>query len=164
MPYFALAECIPAMTSVKQLQETVVAENTARDALITLRRNAQDWKNLLLRGRDEAEGKKMLLRFNQQAKNYADLLTLLRQQLTKITLLLEQIDMLEKEKIILFAAYRSALATYGVLSLETAAKADKAVQGADVLSFRTLEIVINSLAIQNKEYFQKLHQVIMECK
>ncbi len=164
MPAYALAECIGALTAVSQLQETVAAENTARDALITLRRNAQDWKNVLLRGRDEVESQKLLLRFNQQAKNYAELLVLLRQQLTKSNLYLTQVDILEKEQSILFAGYRSALARYGVLSLEAAATADRAVQGADVLSFRTLESIISSLAVNNKDHFQKLRQAIMECK
>ena len=56
LPQIALADCWDkAKVMTSQLEETVRAHETTKQALITIRRNAQDWKNLLLRGNVEKD-------------------------------------------------------------------------------------------------------------
>lgn len=158
------ADCTPAAAALEKLQTMVGAESTARDALATIRRNAQDWKNLLLRGRDEKERQTMQTRFDTQASAYAARLAELRVQLSPLGLGLDRIDVLEREQVQLLAKYRAALAHHGVATLEAAVAADREVQGADVLTFRTLEQTIELLAAGNRAQFQQVRQGLSTCQ
>jgi hypothetical protein len=142
----------------------VGAENTARDALATIRRNAQDWKNLLLRGRDANERQTMQTRFDTQAKTYVARLSNLRGQMSQLSLALDRLDVLDREQLKLFDKYRAALARHGVDSLESAAAADREVQGADVVTFRTLEQTIEVLSTSNRAQFQTVRQSMRHCQ
>jgi methyl-accepting chemotaxis protein len=139
------------------------AESTSRDALIAIRRNAQDWKNLLLRGQDVAERQAMQARFDAQARAYEARLAQLRAQLTPLQLELGRMEALDQERARLFERYRAALARHGVASLEAAAAADREVQGADVATFRTLEQLIEALAARTRAQFQDMRAAIARC-
>jgi dTDP-4-amino-4,6-dideoxygalactose transaminase len=162
-PLCAAAQCPQALAATDRLQAVVAAEASARDALVTIRRNAQDWKNLLLRGRDAAERQTMQARFDTQARGYEVRLSQLRAQLTPLDLELARVQTLEEERVKLFARYRAALERHGVDSLEAAAAADRAVQGADVATFRTLEKLIEAVAAQTGVAFQGLRTAIATC-
>ena len=144
-PLSSHAQCTGLLESIDRLESMVGAENTARDALATIRRNAQDWKNLLLRGRDANERQTMQTRFDTQAKTYVDRL-------------------LHREQLKLFDKYRAALARHGVDSLEAAAAADREVQGADVVTFRTLEQTIEVLSASTLTQFQTVRQSMCNCQ
>ena len=117
------AACPRAQGAVDRLQAVVATESGARDALATIRRNAQDWKNLLLRGRDPAERQIMQTRFDTQARGYETRLARLRAMLAPLGLELARMETLEGERVKLFERYRSALVRHGVDSLEAAAAA-----------------------------------------
>jgi len=163
-PLSAHAQCTGLLESLDRLESTVGAENTARDALATIRRNAQDWKNLLLRGRDANERQTMQARFDTQTKTYLARLSQLREQMSPLSLALDRLDLLDREQLKLFDKYRAALARHGVDSLEAAAVADREVQGADVVTFRTLEQTIEALSTSNRAEFQKVRQGIRNCQ
>ncbi len=163
-PLSSHAECTQVLESIDRLQSMVVAENTARDALATIRRNAQDWKNLLLRGRDANERKTMQNRFDTQANTYVNRLSNLRTEMSQLSLALDHIDTLEREQLRLFEKYRAALVHHGLDSLEAAAAADREVQGADVMTFRTLEKTIEVLSAENTEQFKKVRQSVSNCQ
>jgi hypothetical protein len=160
----AQADCSTLMASIDRLQVMASAESTARDALTTMRRNAQDWKNLLLRGRDEKERQTMQTRFDTQASVYGTRLNQLRTQLGQLNWPLDRLDVLQREQAQLFDKYRAALAKHGVASLDAAAAADREVQGADVLTFRTLEQAIELLSAGNREQFQQVRQSATTCQ
>ena len=162
-PLAASASCAGALGATDRLQAAVDAESTARDALVIIRRNAQDWKNLLLRGRDANERQTMQTRFDDQARRYAARLAQLQTQLAALRLEPGRIDTLHQERARLFERYRLALERHGVASLEAAVSADREVQGADVLTFRTLEQLIEALATQSGLRFQDLRAAIAHC-
>jgi hypothetical protein len=163
-PLSSKAECPQLLESIDRLQSLVGAENTARDALVTIRRNSQDWKNLLLRGRDASERKAMQTRFDTQVVTYAGYLSNLRSQLSQLRLALDRLDLLEREQLKLFEKYRAALVRHGVDTLEAAAAADREVQGADVLTFRILEQTIEVLSAGNQEQFKKVRKGVSNCQ
>jgi len=157
------AACAEATAGLARVQDLVDAQANARDALITIRRNAQDWKNLLLRGSNAADRQTMQQRFETQASLYEAQLLQLRGRLAPWATELERIDSLERERVKLFERYRSALATYGVQTLEAAALADRAVQGADVATFRTLEQTVDALTTMTRTQLQTLKQSVARC-
>ena len=157
------AACAEASAGLARVQDLFDAQANARDALITIRRNAQDWKNLLLRGSNVADRQTMQQRFETQASLYEAQLLQLRGQLAPWAAELERMDLLERERVNLFERYRSALATYGVQTLEAAALADRAVQGADVATFRTLEQTVDALTTMTRTQLQTLKQSVARC-
>ena len=157
------AECDAAGAAIDRLQALTTAESAARDALATIRRNAQDWKNLLLRGGDPSQRQVMQSRFDAQAGTYQMRLSQLRTQLTPLGLAVDRVDTLESERATLFERYRMALERHGVSSLEAAAAADRDVQGADVATFRTLEQLIDVVAGQTEAQFGNLRAAIAAC-
>lgn len=162
-PWMANANCVPAQTSTARLQSLVEAEATARDALVSVRRSAQDWKNLLLRGRDPTQRQMLQARFEAQVRAYEARLESLHSQLMAQQLELDRLQTLRREQSSLFDRYRAALARHGAASLEAAAAADSEVQGADVASFRTLEQMIDALAGRRAAAFRDLQADIERC-
>ena len=162
-PLMVSAQCTEAIAATDQLQALTGAESTARDALATVRRNAQDWKNLLLRGRDPAERLTMQARFDAQAQAYEARLVQLRMQLSQLGLGLERIDTLQSERAAMLGRYREVLARHGVATLEAAAAADRDAQGVDVTTFRILEQLIDTASDQTKAQFQTLRAAIASC-
>ena len=162
-PLVSHAECTTVLPALDRLEAMVQAEMTAREALVTMRRNAQDWKNLLLRGSDPQMKQTMQARFENQAASYVMQLGNLRKQLLALGENLRRLDILDQEQIQLFGKYRQALSTHGVNSLEAASQADRDVQGADVKTLRTLEETIETLAKNNREQFQTVRQLLKTC-
>lgn len=163
VPLLAGATCPEALAAADRVEALASAESTAREALIAIRRNAQDWKNLLLRGQDVAERQAMQVRFDAQALAYEKRLAQLRAQLTSLQIELDRIETLDRERARLFERYRVALARHGVASLEAAAAADREAQGADVATFRTLEQLIETVAVRTRAQFQDLRAAIARC-
>lgn len=157
------AACAGAPASIARVEDLFDAQANARDALVTIRRNAQDWKNLLLRGSNAADRQTMQQRFETQASLYEAQLLQLRGQLAPWATELERMELLERERVKLFERYRSALATYGVQTLEAAALADRAVQGADITTFRTLEQTVDALTTMTRMQIQTLKQTVARC-
>jgi len=157
------AACAGAPASIARVQDLFDAQANARDALVTIRRNAQDWKNLLLRGSNAADRQTLQQRFETQASLYEAQLLQLRGQLAPWATELERLELLERERVKLFERYRSALATYGVQTLEAAALADRAVQGADITTFRTLEQTVDALTTMTRMQIQTLKQAVARC-
>lgn len=162
-PFVSQAECAVVAPALDRLEAMVQAEMTAREALVTIRRNAQDWKNLLLRGSDAQTKQTMQARFDSQAASYAMQLGNLRKQLHALGESPSRLDVLDHERIQLFSKYRQALATHGVNSLEAAFQADREVQGADVKTLRTLGDAIEALATNNRGQFQTMRQLLKTC-
>ena len=162
-PLASQAECAAMAPALDRLEAMVQAEMTAREALVTMRRHAQDWKNLLLRGSDAQMRQTMQSRFDSQAASYAMQLGNLRKQLHALGESPRRIDILDQEQIQLFEKYRQALATHGVNTLEASFQADREVQGADVKTLRTLEETIEALTTKNRGQFQTVRQLQKIC-
>ena len=162
-PLVSHAECAAMLPALDRLEAMVQAEMTAREALVTMRRNAQDWKNLLLRGSDAQMRQTMQARFDSQAASYAMQLGRLRKQLQALGESPRRLDILDQEQIQLFGKYRQALATHGVNTLEAAFQADREAQGADVKTLRTLEETIEALATNNRGQFQTVRLLLKTC-
>jgi len=163
LPLWSRSECLSSLPALDKLEAIVHAEMTARDALVTIRRNAQDWKNLLLRGSDAQMRQMMQSRFDTQAATYEVRLGELRKQMQALGENSQRIDILESERAQLFGKYRGALSTHGVNTLEAAFRADKEAQGADIKTLRTLEETIEFLTIKSHEQFQTVRKLMQTC-
>lgn len=163
LPLWSRSECLATLPALDKLEAIVHAEMTARDALVTIRRNAQDWKNLLLRGSDAQMRQMMQSRFDTQAATYEVRLGELRKQMQALGENSQRLDILDAERTQLFGKYRGALSTHGVSTLEAAFRADKEAQGADIKTLRTLEETIEFLAIKSREQFQTVRQSMQSC-
>ena len=163
LPLWSRSECLATLPALDKLEAIVQAEMTARDALVTIRRNAQDWKNLLLRGSDAQMRQMMQSRFDTQAATYEVRLGELRKQMQALGENSQRLDILDAERVQLFGKYRVALSTHGVSTLEAAFRADKEAQGADIKTLRTLEETIEFLAIKSREQFQTVRKLMQSC-
>jgi hypothetical protein len=160
LPLWSQSECLATLPALDKLEAIVHAEKTARDALVTIRRNAQDWKNLLLRGSDAQMRQS---RFDTQAATYEVRLGELRKQMQALGENSQRLDILDSERAQLFGKYRGALSTHGVSTLEAAFRADKEAQGADIKTLRTLEETIEFLDIKSREQFQTVRKLMQTC-
>ena len=164
LPQIALADCWDkAKVMTSQLEETVRAHETTKQALITIRRNAQDWKNLLLRGNVEKDKEVLLKRFEDQKAAYQKELAKLKLELTAINEGLDSLNILEEENQKLFAQYKEAYIKYGVDTMNAASTVDRQVQGGDVRTFRTLEELDMQLSLQVKKRFKELVDTLNLC-
>jgi len=164
LPCIAHASCWEKIAvTTSQLQELVQTQDTTKQALITIRRSAQDWKNLLLRGSNEKDKQVLNKRFNEQKIAYEVDLKRLKVQLTSLNIQADTIKILEDQKNALFRNYDNALTRYGVDSLDAASRVDRQVQGEDVLTFRTLENLDQDLSTRVKKSFDLLHLEIDKC-
>jgi hypothetical protein len=163
LPLWSRSECLATLPALDKLEAIVHAEMTARDALVTIRRNAQDWKNLLLRGSDAQMRQMLQSRFDTQAATYEVRLGELRKQMQALGENSQRLDILDSERDQLFRKYRKALSTHGVSTLEAAFQADKEAQGADIKTLRTLEETIEFLAIKSREQFETMRKLMQSC-
>ena len=164
LPGMAIANCWEKITvATNQLQEVVQTQDEVKQALITIRRSAQDWKNLLLRGSNEKDKELLTKRFNDQKSTYEMDLKRLKIQLSALNIQADTIKILETQKNELFKNYDSALKRHGIDSLEAASKVDRQVQGEDVQTFRTLENLDQDLSTRVKKSFDLLRLEIDKC-
>ena len=163
LPVLAGAHCVNAVADTDRLQLLTTAQAEASDALITARRAAQDWKNLLLRGHESIEQQTQKKRFDVHELAYATSLNQLRDRLENVGLSLATMSELEAEKHKLSQRYRDALKHHGVNTLEAAVAADREAQGADVKTFRILEQLITELSAAVHAQFIQLQSSLTVC-
>lgn len=159
----AHADCPQATSQLEALQSLVQMRHAAQDSLVFVRRSAQDFKNILLRGSDPVLSPMLRQRFERNAQSYAQQLGSLHAQLQALPSEHEGAELLLREREALFTGYRLALQAHDVRHIEQALAADKAVQGADVKTFRALETTIENLNAQTDAAFQDLRTSLETC-
>ncbi|GAB1460570.1 methyl-accepting chemotaxis protein [Thauera sp.] len=108
------------------------AVDTARSAQVSFKTQVQEWKNVLLRGKDPASYERHLQGFNQQDKAVSDAL----ERLEALSREMGIADRLEVARVrTIFAelapAYLNALRSYDRDDLDPATKVDTLVRGVD---------------------------------
>lgn len=129
-----------------RLEELGVAEAfalVARDASITSRRQAQDFKNALLRS-GTAEYERMAARFAERGPEYAAHLEKLRALATKSGRHAESVASLAAERDKMSVRYRTALAGLDAADRSSVFRADEVAKGVDVPTFRLLEALVEA--------------------
>ena len=129
-----------------RLVELAVAEDfalIARDASITSRRQAQDFKNALLRS-GTAEYERMAARFAERGPEYAAHLEKLRSLATRSGRHAEAVAALAGERDKMAARYRAALASLDAADRASVFRADEVAKGVDVPTFRQLEALVEA--------------------
>ena len=145
----ALALCAHsahAAPCADRLAELAAAEDfalIARDASITSRRQAQDFKNALLRS-GTAEFERMAARFADRGPEYAAHLERLRALATKSGRHAEAVAALAGERDKMAARYRAALASLDAADRASVFRADEVAKGVDVPTFRQLEALVEA--------------------
>ena len=115
----------------------------ARDASITSRRQAQDFKNALLRS-GTAEFERMAARFADRGPEYAAHLERLRALATKSGRHADAVAALAGERDKMAARYRAALASLDAADRASVFRADEVAKGVDVPTFRQLEALVET--------------------
>jgi len=118
--------------AVERQQKLLDAVNTARAAQVDFKIQVQEWKNILLRGKEQAEFDKHLAGFNSQEKK-------VRERLEQLDGLARQLGVAERLGVqdtlqvfgALGPAYREALASYDRSHADPATVVDKRVRGID---------------------------------
>lgn len=145
----ALALCAqPALAApcADRLAELTLAEDfalAARDASTTSRRQAQDFKNALLRS-GTAEYERMAARFAERGPEYAAHLDRLRGLAAKSGRHGEPVAALAGERDKMAARYRAALASLDAADRSSVFRADEVAKGVDVPTFRLLEALVEA--------------------
>lgn len=145
----ALALCaLPALaaTCPDRLGELSLAEDmalAARDASITTRRQAQDFKNALLRS-GTADYGRMAARLAERAPEYAAQLERLRLLAATSGRHGDIVAALSGEREKMAARYRAALASLDERDRASIFRADEMAKGIDVPTFRQLEALVEA--------------------
>ncbi len=114
----------------------------SRDASTTSRRQAQDFKNALLRT-GTADAPRMVARFDERVGIYREQLTRLDSRAVSSTHQAAVASLIaEQEKMI--PAYRRGLSLLDARDPTSAFRADQATQGIDVATFRQLEALVEA--------------------
>lgn len=135
-----------ASSCADRLEELRVAEAfalVARDASITSRRQAQDFKNALLRS-GTSEYERMAVRFAERGPEYAAHLEKLRALAAKSGRHAEIVAALAAERDKMSARYRTALAGLDAADRSSVFRSDEVAKGVDVPTFRLLETLVES--------------------
>lgn len=162
-PLNSLADCADASDRLRALHTVVQTRHATQDALVLVRRSAQDFKNVLLRAGDPAWFQMLRQRFDRNAQSYEQRLALLDPMLAAVPGERERADLLKRERSTLIEGYRQALQTHDVRRMDEALAADKAVQGLDVKTLRALEASIDNLNAHSDAAFEALHQALQSC-
>lgn len=159
-PVMACEAGVAAFDSVDKLYQV---SSVGRDALVLIRRLAQDWKNLLIRGTDPKDAAQMKDRMNKQSESYATTLQSLEKAMAAGGLSTETAKRLQEENRKIQAAYALALSSHGVATMESALAADKVAQGVDVPTFRQLEALIADIDTKMAEAKGRTREEIARC-
>ena len=145
----ALALCAPparAATCADRLSQLSNAEDlalAARDASITSRRQAQDFKNALLRS-GTADYERMAARLAEREPEYAARLERLRALTAASGRHADLVERLAAEREKMAAGYRAALASLDAHERSSVFRADEMAKGIDVATFRQLEALVEA--------------------
>jgi len=142
--------------SVLEGQTMANAIDTARLAQVHFKKQVQEWKNILLRGRDKDLFEKYLQAFDQEDRKTNEYLKLLLQITGDARITVPQIaDAIQKHEA-LGKRYREALATYKTPDAKNAALIDQTVRGID----RELTEEIDDIVSTVKDLsFKKLKEI-----
>ncbi len=134
------ASCSDRLAELTLAQDFALA---ARDASTTSRRQAQDFKNALLRN-GTAEYERMAARFAERGPEYAAHLERLRALATKTGRHADAVAVLAGERDKMAARYRAALASLEAADRASVFRADELAKGVDVPTFRQLEALVEA--------------------
>ncbi len=137
---------IPAMAAscADRLRELSLAQDmglAARDAAITSRRQAQDFKNALLRnGTPDYEA--MATRLREREIEYERQVDRLGTLAAKSGRHADIVAVLASERVKMAARYREAVASLEPTDRASVFRADELAKGVDVTTFRQLEVLV----------------------
>ena len=116
-----------------------------RDSQVELKKQVQEWKDLLIRGRSKAEYEKHLSAFSKQETVVQSKLTALRDSLKAIDIAGGDVDALIRDHAALGDSYREALKRYDASSVGAAQHVDSLVRGIDRPVTLAMDGIIDSV-------------------
>ena len=132
--------------SSRQRQQLLEAVDNARAAQVHFKIQVQEWKNILLRGKDPEAFQKYLKGFGEQEAQVTDRLHKLQANVAALHLESRiQIAPVEETFAKLGPAYRSALNHYDRGSADPAAAVDKLVKGIDRAPTQAVDKLVTDL-------------------
>jgi len=121
------------------------AIDLARSAQVTFKKQVQEWKDLLLRGGDQAMYDKYLKAFGEREAATQDVLKQLREVLAAEQADLTKVDASLQTHLELGAKYREALKAYVVGAPDSASKVDHAVRGIDRAPTDAIDAIVTQV-------------------
>ena len=128
-----VARAMEVTTEKIKARRTFLAEavNHARSAQVSFKTQVQEWKNILLRGGDQAAFDKSFADFEKEESNTTASLTELRKLMVKEGLPVIKVDAASRALAELGVSYRNALKSYQATNAGSAQIVDKLVRGID---------------------------------
>jgi methyl-accepting chemotaxis protein len=118
-------------TSLATATTITTVVDKGRDSQVELKKQVQEWKDLLIRGRSKGDFEKHLSAFSKQESMVQSQLASLRDTLASIGIAAGDLDGLIREHSALGDKYREAVKRYDPSSMSAAQHVDSAVRGID---------------------------------
>jgi methyl-accepting chemotaxis protein len=124
----------------------------ARGAQVRFKTQVQEWKNILLRGKDQAAFDKHLASFNAEEKAVMERLDRVQREADKLGIA-DKLEIAAVKSVFsqLAPAYRQALQQYDRNAADPAALVDKAVRGIDREPSKAIDTMVENIQAQAKE-------------
>jgi methyl-accepting chemotaxis protein len=136
--------------SVLEGKGMIKAVNTARLAEVHFKKQVQEWKNILLRGNDQALYKQHFQAFENEERLVNESLKLLEGMAAVLKITVPQIDEAIKVHEQLGRRYREALKSYRYSDLKSAVMVDKIVRGIDREPTNRIDQIVESIRRQSE--------------
>ena len=148
-----------SMEKIKLAAELSDAEDLARQAQVSFKKQVQEWKDILLRGHDAEQFEEYRKRFEEDGAEVVADLNKLKPMMIKFGFEMREVDELLKVHADLMSNYHKALESFVVSRSETSAVVDKLVKGAD----RNPTEQFSKLVIKMKQVDdEQIQQILVE--
>ncbi len=144
------------LANVKTLRNMMDALEAARTAQVHFKKQVQEWKNILLRGKTSADFDKYLAAFGKEEEDFQKLLTELEQLGSKIGLDTQLLPPLKQQHIELGKKYRNALRSYNPQDPQTIFLVDSMVRGIDRTPTDAMDRVVQVIQDRADELTTKI--------
>lgn len=135
---------------LSQSESSINAVDTARYAQVSLKKQVQEWKDILLRGEDPEKLEKYTKGFNEEEENVKKSLLKLK-TLTPDQSIHTEIDQFLSVHQTLGEQYRNGLEIYKSTSTEKYKAGDKAVKGIDRQPTQDLDKIVQDVQAEGKK-------------
>ena len=144
------------LADLQNIGQLARALGTARAAQVHLKKQVQEWKNILLRGADPAEFTRYRAAFDEEERQVQKELRELSELLQKTQVATAQVEEVRKSHELLGVQYRNALQEYRSETSSSALAVDKKVRGIDRAPTDEMDAIVDQIQRQAGELSIKI--------
>jgi methyl-accepting chemotaxis protein len=132
----------------------IQAVDTARAVQVHLKRQVQEWKDLLLRGQDREQYVHYFDNFSREESTVQAKLAELKELTTKLDFVVPDLDRLQRAHVVLGGRYREALQRFDAKDVNSAHVVDRLVKGMDREPTDALEAMVARIQQLSQDQIQ----------